>query len=151
MPAPNPTHDELLNWAKNYDKLWTAGDRQGWIDNYRTVLQGEAVRMLDPVSTPEKFGFKHCCEDSFDLFQDHVKFEIPEKTLFVLGNTVAWIMHNNITSSGKTFVVPSIETFVFEPDGSLVIRTWYDVPRNAGGELGASMHTYLPNSCEVPS
>ncbi len=148
MPAPMPTHDELLLWARNYPKLWSIGDREGWIANYRTVFEGDAVRMLDPVGTPEKFGFKHCCIDSYDLFQDHVKFEIPEETLFVLGNTVAWVMHNNITSSGKTRTAKSLETYQFEPDGSLQIRTWYDVSGATSGEIGKSMRTYLPDSYE---
>lgn len=146
MPVPTPTEQELLNWAHNYPKLWNAGDQEGWIANYRTVFQGDCVRMFDPVGTPEKFGFKQCLTDSFDLFQDHVKFEIPEETLFVLGNTVAWTMHNIITSSGKTGVAKSLETFQFEPDGSLQIRTWYDVSGARSGEIGASMRKYLPDS-----
>ncbi len=141
-----PTQEQLHNWAKNYEKLWNAGDRDGWIANYRTVFQGDAVRMLDPVGTPEKYGFKSCCTDSYDLFQPNVKFEIPDETLFVLGNEVAWVMHNIITSGGKTWVGKSIETFRFEPDGSLVIRTWYDVPENAQNELGDIFDVYLPET-----
>lgn len=146
MPAPTPNEAELLNWAHNYPKFWNAGDRDGWIANYRTVFQGDAVRMFDPLGTPEKFGFKHCLTDSYDLFQDHVKFEIPEETLFVLGNTVGWVMHNIISSNNKTGLAKSIETFQFEPDGSLAIRTWYDVTGARSGEIGASMRTYLPDS-----
>ncbi len=146
MPTPEPTTEELRNWAHNYARLWNEGDREGWIANYRTVFQGDAVRMFDPVGTPEKFGFKHCCTDSYDLFQDHVKFEIPEETLFVLGTTVAWKMHNIITSSGKTRTAKSLETYHFEPDGSLQIRTWYDVSGARSGEIGASMRKYLPDS-----
>ncbi len=146
MPAPNPTHDELLNWALNYPITWNAGDRDAWIANYRTVFEGDNVRMLDPVGTPEKFGFKKCCTDSYDLFQDHVKFEIPRETLFVLGDTVAWVMHNLITSSGKTNIAKSIETYQFGEDGSLTTRTWYDVSGARSGEILDSMSTYLPDS-----
>lgn len=149
MPPPNPTTKELLNWARNYDKLWTAGDRQGWIDNYRTVVASDCVRMLDPVGTPEKYGFQHCIVDSWDLFQPHVKFHMPPETLFVNGNEVAWVLHNIITSEGRTTVVPSIETYRFEPDGSLAIRTWYRIPRKAGGELGQMFTTYLPGDYEA--
>jgi hypothetical protein len=114
--------------------------------NYRTVFQGDSVRMFDPVGTPEKSGFKHCCTDSCDLFQDHVKFESPEGTLFVLGNTVAWKMHNIITSSGKTRTAKSLETYHFEPDESLQIRTRCDVSDARSGEIGASMRKYLLGS-----
>jgi len=146
MPAPCPTHEELLHWARHYSQYWNDGDKEGWINNYRTVFQGDNVRMLDPVGTPEKSGFQKCCADSFDLFQDHVKFEIPEETLFVLGNTVSWVMHNIISSSGKTGLAKSIETYQFEPDGSLIIKTWYDVSGARSGEIGASMREYLPDS-----
>ena len=146
MPAPNPTHEELYNWVIGYQKFWNEGDLEGWIANYRTVLEGEVVRMLDPVGTPEKFGFENCCVESFKLFQDHVKLEIPEDTLFILDNTVAWLIQNHITSSGKTGIAKSLEFFIFEPDGSLTIRTWYDVHGARSGEIAASMRTYLPDS-----
>lgn len=141
-----PSKEALWNWARNYDKLWTAGDREGWIANYRTVLKTDAVRMFDPVATPEKFGFQHCLIDSYDLFQPNVKFHIPEETLFVLGNTVSWVMNNHITSRGKTFMEPSIETFIFEPDGSLAIKTWYRIPYHTNDELGDMFKIYLPDN-----
>ena len=141
-----PSKQALLNWAQGYERLWNAGDRQGWIDNYRTVFQGDAVRMFDPVDTPEKFGFKHCCTDSYDLFQPRVKFHIPPETLFILGNEVAWVMNNIITSKGKEYMEPSIESYRFEPDGSLAIRTWYRIPQHSDGELGEMFQTYLPDN-----
>lgn len=141
-----PSKEALWNWATNYDKLWTAGDRQGWIDNYHTVVKTDAVRMFDPVATPEKFGFKHCCSDSYDLFQPNVKFHIPKETLFILGNEVSWVMNNIITSNGKEFMEPSIETFKFEPDGSLAIKTFYRIPQHTNDELGTMFKTYLPDN-----
>ncbi|MFK7732988.1 MAG: hypothetical protein AB8B48_15315 [Pseudomonadales bacterium] len=146
MASKIPTREALKAWANNYDKLWTAGDKQGWIDSYRTVVQGDAIRMLDPVGTPEKFGFKHCCEDSWDLFQPNVKFHIPKESLFVLANEVCWVMNNHVTKNGEVFVEPSIESFRFEPDGSLVIRTWYRIPKHNDGELGEMFQTYLPDN-----
>jgi len=141
-----PTKEALSNWAKNYEKYWNAGDRKGWIDNYRTVFRGDSVRMLDPVSTPEKFGFKHCCEDSYDLFQPNVKFHVPPESMFILGNEVAWVMNNHITNDGKEFMEPSIESFRFEADGSLIIRTWYRIPQHTDDTMGEMFKTYLPNN-----
>ena len=103
-----PSKEALWNWASNYDKLWNAGDKQAWIDNYRTVVQGDAVRMFDPVSTPEKFGFKHCCEDSWDLFQPRVRFRIQPGTLFgvlhLLFNTIC--MSHGIVCAHTVTVQP---------------------------------------------
>ena len=38
----------------------------------------------------------------------------------------------------------SIETYRFEPDGSVVIRTFYKVPQHGDGQIGGLFKTYLP-------
>jgi hypothetical protein len=138
-----PTKRELLDWARDYVALWNAGDREGWIRNWRKVAPGE-FRMLDPVGTPEKTGFERCCADSFDLFQKNVSFRIHPGSLFVCGNEVAWLLENHIRADGETQVHCSIETYRFEPDGSCVIRTWYRVPQQREGELARMFDAYLP-------
>ena len=142
MPVLN--REQLLKWADGYVDLWNAGDKEGWIRNWRSVAPGE-IRMLDPVGTPEKRGFEHCCADSFDLFQKNVKFKIQDGSLFICGNEVAWLLENKITADGGTTRHLSIETYRFEPDGSCVIRTYYRVPEPGDGELAALFETYLPD------
>ena len=139
----SPTRQQLQDWAKNYVALWNAGDRDGWARNWRSVAPGD-FRMLDPVGTPEKRGFEHCALDSWDLFQKRVKFRIVDGTLFICGNEVAWTLENSITADGKTHAALSIETYRFEPDGSVVIRTYYKVPERTQDELGQMFQTYLP-------
>jgi hypothetical protein len=139
----SPTRQQLQDWAKNYVALWNAGDREGWARNWRSVAPGD-FRMLDPVGTPEKRGFEHCALDSWDLFQKRVKFEVVDGTLFICGNEVAWTLENSITADGKTHSALSIETYRFEPDGSVVIRTYYKVPERTKDELGQIFQTYLP-------
>ena len=139
----SPTRQQLQDWAKNYVALWNAGDRDGWARNWRSVAPGE-FRMLDPVGTPEKRGFEHCALDSWDLFQARVRFRIVDGTLFICGNEVAWTLENSITADGKTHAALSIETYRFEPDGSVVIRTYYKVPERTNDELGQMFQTYLP-------
>ena len=138
-----PSFEELRHWAQEYVRTWNAGDKQGWIDNWRKVGPGE-FRMLDPVGTPEKLGFEHCCEDSWDLFNARVKFKHHEDIVFVNGNEVAWVLENHITTDGKTHVGMSIETFRFEENGDVVIRTWYHVPQRNATELGDMFQAYLP-------
>jgi hypothetical protein len=139
----SPTRQQLQDWAKNYVALWNAGDREGWARNWRSVVPGD-FSMLDPVGTPEKRGFQHCALDSWDLFQKRVKFRIVDGTLFICGNEVAWTLENSITADGKTHAALSIETYRFEPDGSVVIRTYYKVPERTKDELGQMFQTYLP-------
>ena len=138
-----PSRKQLQEWAANYVTLWNAGDREGWVKNWRSVAPGD-FRMLDPVGTPEKSGFEDCALKPFDLFQPRVKFNVVDGTLFICGNEVAWLLENHITVDGRTFAGLSIETYRFEPDGSVVIRTYYRVPARADDELGEMFDTYLP-------
>lgn len=140
---PVPTREQLKKWAENYVALWNAGDKEGWADNWRSVAPGE-FRMLDPVGTPEKLGFEECALASWDLFQGRVKFKIADGALFFNGNEVAWLLENHITTDGNSFVGLSIETYRFEEDGSVVIRTYYKVPPRTKDELGQMFQTYLP-------
>jgi len=105
--------------------------------------------MLDPVGTPEKRGFEHCCSKSYDLFQPRVRFKIADGTLFVCDNEVAWLLENHITADGETSVAYSIETYRFEPNGDVVIRTYYRVPAHTDDELGEMFKEYLPGEGEA--
>ena len=140
---PTPDKKQLLNWAEKYVNLWNAGDKQGWIDNWRSVAPGD-FRMLDPVGTPEKVGFEHCAVDSWDLFQKRVHFKIQDGTLFVCGNEVCWLLENHITHDGEKTLGLSIENYRFEEDGSVTIRTFYRVPARTDDELGEMFKVYLP-------
>ena len=141
---PTPTFDELKSWADHYVALWNAGDKDGWAANWRKIAPGD-FRMLDPVGTPEKHGFEHCCLDSFDLFQKNVKFRIQPGTLFICGNEVAWLLENQISNGDEQSIGYSLETYRFEEDGSVVIRTYYKVPAHGDDTLGEMFKTYLPD------
>ena len=140
---PTPTREQLERWAERYVALWNAGDKEAWIENWRSVAPGD-FRMLDPVGTPEKRGFEHCAVDSWELFNKRVRFRIVPGTLFVCGSEVAWLLENEITTDGKTVTAKSIETYRFEADGSVVIRTYYVVPERDQSEMGEMFQTYLP-------
>lgn len=138
-----PDKKTLLNWANSYPTLWNAGDKQAWVDNWRTVAKGD-FHMLDPVGTPEKVGFKQCCEDSWDLFQPRVLFRIQPGTLFVCGNEVAWCLENQFDGPDGSQLQYSIETYRFGDEGSVVIRTYYRVPPHDNKDLGDVFQNYLP-------
>lgn len=142
---PTPTFEQLKTWAENYTRLWNAGDKQAWIDNYRRLGTGQ-FRMLDPVGTPEKVGFEHCCVDSWELFQPSVKFRVVPGSLFICGNEVAWLLENHFHSGGRDQIGLSIETYRFEENGDVTIRTYYKVPRHSNAEIGKLFQTYLPEN-----
>ncbi|WP_436778144.1 hypothetical protein [Yinghuangia sp. YIM S09857] len=141
---PMPTTEQLTVWSDQYVALWNAGDKAAWEANWRAVGPGD-FRMLDPVGTPEKHGFENCCLNPFDLFQPTVKFRVQPGSRFICGNEVAWVMENHFTAAdGTPTVLSSIETYRFEEDGSVVIRTYYDVPEHNDESLGQIFQTYLP-------
>lgn len=140
---PTPDKHALLNWAKNYPKLWNAGDKDAWVASWQSVLKGE-IRMLDPVGTPEKHGFQECCLEAWDMFQPAVKFRIQPGTLFVCDNEVAWCLENHVGELDGGHVEYSIETYRFEEDGSVVVRTYYRVPPHQDKALGDIFKQYQP-------
>ena len=140
-----PDKMTLMNWANSHPALWNAGNKQAWIANWRTVATGE-FRMLDPVGTPEKQGFKSCCEDSWDLFQERVRFKIQPGTLFVCENEVAWCLENHFDGPDGPQFQFSLETYQFTEDGSVNIRTYYRVPAHNDNSLGDIFQEYLPEN-----
>ena len=144
---PKPSTKELKSWAENYITLWNAGDKNGWAENWKSLVSGD-FRMLDPVGTPEKRGFQECALDSYDLFQPHVRFKIAEGTLFICDNEVAWLLENHIKTKEEEIVGLSIETYRFEEDGSVTIRTYYRVPERTDDTLGDMFKVYLPENAQ---
>ena len=144
---PKPSIQELKRWAENYITLWNAGDKNAWAENWKSLVPGD-FRMLDPVGTPEKRGFQECALDSFDLFQPHVRFKIAEGTLFICDNEVAWLLENHIETEEEKIVGLSIETYRFEEDGSVTIRTYYRVPKRTDDTLGDMFKVYLPENAQ---
>lgn len=142
-----PTKQALLQWANNYPLLWNAGDKDAWIANWHSVASGE-FRMLDPVGTPEKVGFKACCADSWDLFQSRVRFRILPGTLFVCANEVAWCLENHFEGPQGAQMQFSVETYQFGDDNSVNIRTYYRVPSHENENLGDIFQSYLPENSE---
>jgi hypothetical protein len=138
-----PDKKALLQWAHNYVKYWNAGDLDAWVANWKTVSTGEH-RMLDPVGTPEKVGFQQCCLDAWALFQPRVRFNIPEGQLFVCDNEVAWLLENHFDGPDGPQLQCSIETYRFEDDGSVIVRTYYRVPSHDNAAIGDIFQRYLP-------
>jgi hypothetical protein len=138
-----PTREELETWAKNYVELWNAGERDAWVANWKQVAPG-GFTMLDPVGTPPKHDFVGCCVEPFDLFQPMTRFYVDPSTRFICGNEVAWVMENTFTKDGRSETMKSIEVYRFDADGSVEIRTHYDVPEASDPVAGAVFAEYLP-------
>lgn len=140
---PTPTFEQMKTWARRYVETWNAGDQEAWIANWKSIAPGE-FHMWDPVGTPPKHGFEACALEPWDLFQSRVRFKIADGCLFINGNEVAWLLENHMSVDGRQHLGRSIETYRFEEDGSVTIRTYYKVPARTKDELGQMFQEYLP-------
>ena len=138
-----PTREALERWAKRYVELWNRGDKEAWVANWKAVAPGRFT-MFDPVGTPPKHDFEGCCVEPFDLFQPVTEFRVDPATMFICGNEVAWVMENVFTKDGRTQHLKSIEVYRFGEDGSVEIRTHYDVPDASDPVTGELFAEYLP-------
>ena len=138
-----PTREALETWARNYVELWNRGEKEAWVANWKAVATG-TFTMVDPVGTPPKHDFEGCCVEPFDLFQPSTHFHVPPETMFICGNEVAWVMENTFTKDGQSQTMKSIEVYRFDEDGSVEIRTHYDVPEASDPVSGQLFSEYLP-------
>lgn len=138
-----PSREALENWANNYVELWNKGEKEAWVENWQKVAPG-AFTMMDPVGTPPKHDFVGCCVEPFDLFQPSTEFRVDPATRFICGNEVAWVMENIFSKDGQKQHMKSIETYIFGDDGSVEIRTHYDVPDASDPISGGLFSEYLP-------
>jgi hypothetical protein len=139
-----PTREELETWADNYVALWNKGEKDAWVANWKKVAPG-GFTMVDPVGTPPKHDFEGCCVEPFDLFQPYTEFYVDPSTRFICGNEVAWVMENIFSKDGEKQHMKSIEVYRFGDDGSVEIRTHYDVPSKDHPVAGHLFGEYLPN------
>ncbi len=123
-----PTRRARLEHAVKHCPLWNEGNREAWVASWRTIATG-ALFMNDPVGTELKHGpdAADYMGHAFDLFQRHLNMQM----LHVKANTpeMAWVIESRFGQSPPTI---SIETFRWEPDGTLHVKTFYDMPSSVG-------------------
>jgi hypothetical protein len=129
--ASVPSREARLAHARVHCELWNAKKKDEWVASWRTIAQG-AVRMFDPVGTEEKTGFDTATGHAYDMFRPYL--EMYMLTVQVNGNEMAWVIENHFTSGEQVSKTYSIETFQWDEDGSLLIKTYYPMPDNVGAK-----------------
>jgi hypothetical protein len=124
-----PSREARLAHAAKHCELWNARKRDEWIASWRTIVPGK-VTMFDPVGTKEKHGFDHATSEAYDMFRPFL--EMSMLTVHVNGDEMAWVNENRFTVEGKTGTSLSIETFLWDENGDLTIKTYYDMPESVG-------------------
>ncbi len=134
----------LLDFARGYVELWNAGEKEAWIENWRTIGTGEFL-MYDPVGTPPKKGFEEVAVSPWDLFQPTLKLHINPDLMYICGNEMCWVMENTFTNEeGESSLLRSVKIFKFDGEGNVEILTYYDVPEADDPVKGDLFSEYLP-------
>lgn len=94
--------------------------------------------MFDPVGTVEKHGFEAATSDAFDMFQSILKIKMI--TVQVNGNEMAWVCENHFGAEPNVQMAYSIETFAWDDDGNLLIKTYYPMPESVDSETDPYAH-----------
>ena len=66
------------------------------------------------------------------MFQSMLKIKMI--TVQVNGNEMAWVCENHFGFEPNVQMAYSIETFAWDDDGSLLIKTYYPMPESVGTE-----------------
>jgi hypothetical protein len=143
-----PTYDQLKKFRDVHVATWNSGDREGFLDNMRQFLSGEEhITMWDPVGTPPRCGLTRAWADVFDMWQPVVRFHAPDETFCICDNEICWVMENHLDVDGQDVCRISIENYRFKDDGSVDIRTWWEMPERdseIARAFGRIMAEYLP-------
>src|ERR1700704_3122417 len=142
-----PSREARLAHAANHCELWNAGKKDEWVASWRTIAEGN-VRMFDPVGTKEKHGFDHATSEAYDMFQSVLKMYML--TVKVNGNEMAWVIESHFGTGEQISKTLSIETFQWDENGDLLIKTYYELPEGLGEnddpyELILGKENVIPN------
>jgi hypothetical protein len=97
-------------------ELWNAGDREGFMELYRRSAPG-GLRLEFPVGAPAVGweGLEAMCDEHLG------KTKVNNLKLIINGSEAAAVM-SNVHEDGS--IDESIESYRFDPDGSLFVR-WF--------------------------
>lgn len=86
----------------------------------------------------EKRGFETATSDAFDMFGSILKIKMV--TVQVNGDEMAWVCENLFGAEPNVQSAYSIETFAWDQDGNLLIKTYYPMPENVGADSDPYAH-----------
>jgi hypothetical protein len=131
-----PTRAERLKHAEDYIKAWNAGDREAFKQSWANVAKG-AIYMYDPVGTERKYS-ENAVEylaHTFDIFSKQLKMTMI--IVKVNGDEIAWVIENRYADNP---VHHSIEVLRWDSDGTLHVKTYYDMPEDIGSNDDPYQH-----------
>jgi SnoaL-like domain len=123
---PQPPAAEMRATVERHVELWNAGEKEPWLAHMKAAAVG-GLTMDDPVGTPTKRG-TDILGDVWDHSFSQGVWTLTIEHLVTCANELAMVVRNESVVDGTTVVVRSIETYRFGDDGSLYVRTYFDMP-----------------------
>jgi len=117
MPAANA--DEIRRFFERYFESWNAHDKDGFLDAWHAVATD--VYAEDPEGRLLRSGWDECVIRPWDLMNASVKMS-PEEVV-VRATEAALVLRVEATIDEQVVISRSTETFHFQEDGRVVIRT----------------------------
>jgi hypothetical protein len=121
MPVPSP--EKIREFVVRSIDLWNEQKRTEFFEVYKSMAPG-GFRFEMPVGRGVHEGWG-ALEKMWDDYGPHVRIEIRQ--LIVNGHEAAAVMANIPRTGAVGDVVPSIETYHFNEDGSFHARYFADM------------------------
>lgn len=71
---------------------------------------------------------------------DQIGRKQRHRTAVVNGNEMAWVCENHFGTELNVGIAHSIETFAWDDDGNLLIKTYYPMPESVGDDADPYAH-----------
>ena len=120
-----PTPEQVRAVLERHVELWHAGDKDAWLESWRTLVTGD-VSLQDPVGSAPKVGFDLALAGEWDRTRDDWKLDVQD--LVVCGNEGALIVHNDGVVDGVATELDTVEIYRFGDHGSLDARIYWELP-----------------------
>jgi hypothetical protein len=123
---PQLSAAEIRQFIERHVELWNAGEKEPWLAHMKSASAG-GLTMEDPVGTPVKRG-PDVMSEAWDAAFNEYPWQLTIEHLVVCANEIAVVIRNEGEVKGAPVTVHSIETYKFGNDGSMQVRTYFDIP-----------------------
>lgn len=116
---------ELETFIRRWYQLWNEQDREGWLRHWRETAPGEPT-LEDPVGTPLKRGWDLAGELWDRTGPNHPAVTITQ--MITGGSEAVVVCHNEGAYRGEPLIIPSVDVWRLNPDGSSAVRSFWEIP-----------------------
>jgi hypothetical protein len=115
----------LEQQIRDWYQRWNDQDKEGWLACWRAMAPGQPI-IEDPVGTPVKGGWELAAELWDRTGPDHPRVLIQQ--IIMGGNEAVVVASNEGTYKGEPLVIPSVDLWRINDDGSSAVRSFWEIP-----------------------